>query len=141
MQPFAIRINEDSSLTLLGRIASRNGTGAATGKAGEGKFLKQADISTITCKVFDLDGATPDTAVATPTVTLSSAVLDTPVTTDVDWTYDSYGYNFVHEIANTVFTEPNRHYLIEYKVTLVAGLGSLVFHGVYEGTTEPIRSS
>ena len=139
--PFAVIWSEDATATCLGRLTARNGTGAATGRAGEGKFLKQADISAITCKVFDLDSATPDTAVATPAVTISSAILDAPDTTDVIWTVDSWGYNFIHDIANTVFTEGNRRYRVEYTVTLSAGLGSAVFHGAYEGQARAIRSS
>lgn len=139
--PFAVLWSEDATATCLGRITARNATGSATGRAGEGKFLKQADIASITCKVFDLDGATPDTPVATPTVTISSAILDTPDTADTLWTVDTYGYNFIHDIANTVFADGNHRYRVEYTVTLASGLGSGVFHGVYEGQARPIRSS
>lgn len=135
---FDVIWNEDSSATALGRITARDGSGAATGVDGEGNWLQQADISSITCKVFDLDSTTPDTAIATPTVTVSDAVLDTPVTTNVIWTKDTIGYNFIHDLANTNFPTGNHTYRVEYKVTLTGGT---VFHAVYQGIAKAIRSS
>lgn len=135
---FAVHWHEDSSATVLGRITARNGSGAKTGVDGEGKWLQQADISAITCKVFALDGSTPNTPSATPTVTVSSDVLDTPVATDTIWTKDDVGYNFIHDLASTLFATGGHRYRIEYKVTLSGGA---VFHGVYEGTAQPIRGS
>ena len=136
--PFAIVLKEDGSATILGRITARGGTGAATGVDGEGNFLKQADIDTITCSIFDLDGTTPDTAISTPTVTKTTSVLDTPVTTAVIWTKDSTGYNFIHDLSATSFPEPGRRYEIEYKATLNGGI---IFHGLYAGQTDPRRGS
>lgn len=137
-QPFAVTWREDGSATVLGRLTARNGTGAATGVAGEGNWLKQADVSTITCAVYDLDSATPSTAISTPTVTVSSAVLDTPVTTTVLWTVDTTGYNFIHDLAATAFPTGSRRYSVEYKVTLTGGA---VLWGVYEGQARPVRTS
>ena len=138
MPAFAISLKEDGSITILGRITARGGTGLATGVDGEGNFLKQADISTITCKIFDLESNTPDTPIATPTVTISTDVLDTPVTTKVIWTKDDTGYNFIHDLSNTIFTGANRRYEVEYEVTLNGGI---VFHGRYAGQTTPLRGS
>lgn len=135
---FEVDWNEDSHATVLARITARDGTGAATSIDGEGNFLKQADISSITCKVFDLDGDTPDTAIFTPTVTISSAVLDTPVTTNVIWTKDVTGYNFQHDLANTNFPIGGRRYRVEYAVTLTGGT---VFHAAFTGIAKPIRTS
>jgi len=136
---FKVAWNEDGSATVLGRITARNGSGTATGVAGEGKWLQQADVSTITAAIFDLDGATPDTAATpAPTVTVATDVLDTPVTDDEIWTADTVGYNFLHDLANTEFPEADRRYRVEYTVTLTGGG---VFHGAYQGTARPIRSS
>ena len=55
--PFNVFWNEASTNTALVRISSRNGSGAATGIDGEGKFLQQADISTISCRVYNLSGS------------------------------------------------------------------------------------
>ena len=135
---FVVQWNEDGSATVLGRITARDGSGAATGVNGEGNWLQQADITSITAKIFDLDSATPDTATATPTVTISTDVLDTPVTTNVIWTVDSTGYNFVHDLASTSFPSGNRQYRVEYEVTLTGGT---VFHGSYTGLARAIRGS
>lgn len=135
---FQVVWNEDSTATVLGRIAARNGSGAATGKNGEGKFLQQGDVTTIECSVFDLDGTDPNTEIATPAVVVADAVLDTPVTTAVVWTKDAYGYNFIHNLAPTNFPTGNRRYRVEYKVTLADGT---IFHGIYEGQARPLRRS
>lgn len=135
---FEVEWNEDATATVLARITARDGSGAATGKDGEGNWLEQADISAITCKVFDLDGETPDTPIAEPTVTISSVVLDTPVTSNAIWTKDVYGYNFLHDLANTNFPTGNHKYRVEYTVTLTGGA---VFHASFEGRAKPIRSS
>lgn len=140
MNRFAVEWNEDGDATALGRVTARNGTGAATGIDGEGNFIKQADIavSGIERKIFDLDGDTPNTPVTTTNPTISTVILDTPVTDNVIWTKDATGYNFRDDIAGSNFPEGSRRYRIEYKFTLT---GDAIFHGVYEGTTKPIRGS
>lgn len=135
---FNVQWVEDGSATVLGRLAGRTGSGNATGVDGEGNWLQEADISTITCKIFDLDSSTPDTATETPTVTISSVILDTPVTTNVVWTKDTIGYNFIHTLSSTYFPTGDRRYRVEYEVTLAGGG---VFHGIYVGTARPIRGS
>lgn len=135
---FNVQWVEDGTATVLGRLTARNGSGSATGIDGEGNWLQQADISTITCKIFDLDSDTPGTATETPTVTISSVILDTPITTNVIWTKDTTGYNFIHDLSATYFPTGERRYRAEYEVTLTGGA---VFHGVYVGTARPIRGS
>lgn len=135
---FHVSWNEDSHATVLGRISALDGTGAATGKKGEGNFLKQADISSITGKMFDLDGGTPDTPTSEFTLDKTVVVLNTPITSDAVWTKDSYGCNFKTTLANTLFPVGGRKYLVEFEVTLSGGT---VFHGCYEGVARPIRSS
>lgn len=136
--PFQVTWDEDGDATALGRITARNGSGDATGVDGEGNWLEQADVATITCKVFDLNSATPDTPIATPTVTVATSVLDTPETTNVAWTKDTTGYNFVHDLAASNFPTGNHWYVVEYTVTLTGGA---VMHGVYKGPARSIRSS
>jgi len=137
MNTFPVNWNEDGDATCLGRVTARNGTGAATGVDGEGNFIKQADVSAIERKIFDLDGSTPDTPVTT-NPTISTVILDTPVTTNVLWTKDSTGFNFLDDIAGSNFPVGENRYRIEYKFTLTGGA---IFHGVYEGSAEPIRGS
>jgi hypothetical protein len=135
---FHVTWKEDGTATALARITARNGSGDATGVNGEGNWLQAADISTITYKLFDLDGSTPTTATESGSLTVANVVLDTPVTTNVIWTKDTTGYNFIHDLTNTWFPNPNRRYRMEYTVTLTGGA---VFHGVYEGATRPITGS
>ena len=135
---FHVTWKEDGTATALGRITARNGSGSATGVDGEGNWLQQADISTITYKLFDLDGSDPTTATESGSLTISAVVLDTPVTSNAIWTKDTTGYNFLHDISNTYFPAANRRYRMEYTVTLTGGA---VFHGVYEGVTRSITGS
>ena len=135
---FHVTWKEDGDATVLGRLTARNGGGAATGIDGEGNFLQIADIATITAKIFDLDSATPDTPISTPTVTVASAVLNTVVTAQTIWTEDTIGYNFLHDLAGSEFPTGERQYRVEYTVTLTGGA---VFHGSYIGSARPIRTS
>jgi len=135
---FPVNWNEDGDATCLGRVTARDGTGAATGVDGEGNFIKQANVSSIERKIFDLDGTTPTVPVTTTNPTISNVILDTPVTTNVLWTKDSTGYNFIDDVAGSNFPAGRSRYRIEYKFTLTGGA---IFHGVYEGSAEPITGS
>ncbi len=135
---FQVNWKEDSDATVLGRITARNGTGTVTGVRGEGNWLKQADVESITWKMFDLNSDTPDTEISSGTLTVSDVVLDTPVSANTIWTKDSVGYNFIHDVAAANFLTGNHNYSLEYTVTLVGGAK---FHGVYGGLASPIRSS
>ena len=111
---------------IVARIHARQGTGAATGVSGEGNWLVQANIATITCSVFRLDGPAPSTPVAQPTVVVASAVYDTPNTNSQFWTVDGVGWNFLHAIPHTAITAVGGLYEVVYTITLTAGLGSAV---------------
>jgi len=135
---FAVNWKEDSTVEVLGRVTARNGSGAATGINGEGKFLQQADVSSITAKVYNLtdDADTVDTDLGS--LTVSTVILDTVDSSNEVWTLDSIGYNFRHQIANTVFTDGGDIYRVEYKFTLT---GSEVFFAYFEGPADPIIQS
>ena len=135
---FQVNWKEDSDATVLGRITARNGTGSATGVRGEGNWLKQADVGSITWKMFDLNSDTPDTEISSGTLTVLDVVIDTPVSVNTIWTKDSVGYNFIHDLAASNFPTGNHIYRLEYTVILTGGAK---FHGVYEGLVSPIRSS
>lgn len=136
--PIQVTWNEDGSATVLGRVTARDGSGTATGVRGEGNWLQQADLSSITCSVFDLSSETPDTAIATPTITISSVIVDSPVSTTVLWTEDTTGYNFIVDLAASNFPTGNNVYRVEFKFTTT---GSAVFWGIYEGRAVPVRTS
>lgn len=131
---------EDGSATCLARVCARDATGAATGVDGEGKWIKQADLSTITCKVFDRTAgyATPDTAISSPTVTISSAIIDTPVTATTIWDVDSTGYNFLFDMAATSFPTGGHKYLVEFAFVTT---GSTKWILAYEGIASPVVST
>lgn len=128
---------EDGSCTILGRITARNGTGESTGNPGEGRFIKQADLSEILCYIYDL-GVSAETPSFTPTVTISSVILDTPDTTDEIWTADGYGCNFTHDLLPEYFPTGGNKYCVEYKFTTTGGT---VFWASFEGPAWPVRSS
>lgn len=126
--------HEDGTATVLGRATARNGSGSPTGVRTEGNFLKQSNVSTITCAVYDRSSSTPANAIETPTVTISTSVLDTVVTTSVLWDEDTVGYNFLHDLANTNFPNGDVIYRVTYTWTLTGGE---VFRIAYEGRAEP----
>lgn len=126
---------EDTAHTFMARI-----------RGNAYALITQATISTITCKVFDRASATPTTALATPTVTVSSAIFDT-LQTDGRWTADSEtepgedgetGYNFLFQVAGSVFSGAGRVYDVEFVFTPTSG--EPVFQG-FRHTTLPISGS
>lgn len=135
---FDVTWREDGTATVLGRVTARDGSGAATGVNGEGNWIQQADLSSITLSVFDESSADPDTATATATLTVSSVIQDTPVSTNVIWTRDTTGYNFIYDVTSTYFATGGHVYRLEFKFTTT---GSAVLWGVYRGRALPLRTS
>lgn len=109
---------EDGTAVIRARVSGHDGTGNATGVPGEGYFLKQADLSSISCLVYDVTGSS---SVATPSVTISSAILDTPDTTAAKWRKGGTGYNFQHTLAGTNFPTGGSTYRVEYLFTTTGG--------------------
>jgi len=136
---FSVVWPEDGTATVLGRLTWRSGSGSATGVAGEGNWLQIADVDTITYSAFDLDSSDPDNAFVDGTsVTVATAVLDSPVSTTVLWKKDTTGYNFIHDLPPATFPTGDRRVLVEYKITLTGGE---VLWGKYVGTVDPNRTS
>ena len=117
---------EDGGATCLARVLGNAGTA-----------ITQASLTSIGCKVFDLNSTTPETAVSTPTVTIASAVFDT-LQTDARWTVDSTGYNFLFVIAASVLTTGDHRYRVEFKFTPASGE---VFWLVYELHAQAVSTS
>lgn len=138
MIAFHVEWPEDSSVYILGRVTSLDGSGEATGAPGEGYFLEQADIDTIECKVFDLDSDTPQEPTQEPAIDVADVILDTPDTSDVLWNKDSYGHNFRHHLGPLNFPVGGRQIRVEYKFTLNGGA---VFHGAFVGVVQPVQGS
>ena len=66
----------------------------------------------------------------TPTVTISTAIQDTPVTSTELWTLDTTGYNFIFNLPTTAFPTDGHRYKVEVKFTLTSGT---VCYAVYDG--------
>jgi len=94
---------EDSGVQLLARVNRADNTP-----------LLQAEITSITGKVFLLDSTTPTTASSTPTVTVASVIFDT-LQTDSRWDADSTGYNFKLQLGASAFATGNARYRIEFE--------------------------
>ncbi len=99
-------IREDSAFSVMARI-----------HAG-GANLTQSDVSAIEYQIFPTNSTTAHTTATS--LTVASVVFDA-LQTDDRWTEDATGYNFRHDVAATVLTDPSKQYEIEYKVTLTAG--------------------
>lgn len=114
--------NEDGTATCLARLTARDATGSWTGVPGEGNFLKQADLSSITYSTFDRSSSTPNTAIVdAATVTISTAIQDTPVMTSVLWVVDTYGHNFVFDVPYTCFPTGGHVYDVEFMAITTGG--------------------
>lgn len=116
---------KDGSATVWARVTARDATGQATPFLGEGNYIKQADLSAITAKVFDRsDPLTPDTPTSTPTVTISTSILDTPDTTGliaVDDAGNAVPYNFRFDMPATSFPTGSHKYLVEFYFVTTGG--------------------
>lgn len=135
MSEFYIDFDEDSTPTILGRLTAPNGTGAATGKPGEGNFCKIADIDTLSLKIYDkTEGTLVDEV---DELEIDEVVLDDPDMTDAVWTHDEYGCNFKYLGDADWFADGEHIYRLEFTCILTGG-GK--FHGCYEGPARPIDS-
>lgn len=117
-------VNEDGSYSVLARVTSLDGSGTEV-RPEEGPCLTQADVSTITCKVFALgtNKNNPSGTEITPAPTLTPAanIFDTLRTTGWPTPSDPDGYNFRHDLSPTYAPNGGEWYLLEYKFTLTGG--------------------
>lgn len=116
---------EDSTFFLLARVLGTDGTA-----------IQQADVNSITYKIFNLsvDSTTPDSS---GTLTVGDSIFDT-LQTDARWDVDSVGYNFRWQILSNVLTNPNCTYQIEVIFTSGANEN---FPAVWEVATVGLYSS
>ena len=111
-------IHEDAGATFMARILGNAGTP-----------ITQAGLTSITCKVIDLDSDTPATAVLTPSITVSGVINDTLQTSDARWTADTTGYNFLDAMPATAFPSARHRYVVQYTFTPTSGAVFVVeFH-------------
>lgn len=134
--PIKVIWPEDGSAIVLGRVTSHNGSGAVTGKDGEGNFTKQEDLTSITVKVLQQDefGALSETTPA-PTVVIANAILDVPrdIDSNVLWVLDGIGYNFIFHVASLYFPTKGKIVRVEFTYSYDVANNSAIGHGVYEG--------
>lgn len=97
-------VNEDSAFSLMARVSA------------DGSDVQQADVSSISWEVFN---AETQASVSSGSLTVSDVVFDTLQTNDL-WSYDGSGYNFRHQVAQSVLTSPGR-YRFEHLFTLSTG--------------------
>ena len=114
---------------LFARVHSGDGAGAATGLlddkgSPEGKYITAAQVSTITCNVYDRTSSTPDTVVATPAIT--SAAVITAVTSG--FATDGAGrstadgaYNFKYDLTTAAIATEGKTYRVTIEITLTTG--------------------
>ena len=125
-------VNEDGTWSVLARVCSLDGSGDEH-RVGEGNAIEAADVSTITCKVYDLGtDETTDPGVEVtpaPTVTVATSVLDALRTTG--WPVDRIGYNFRHDLGPTYSATGGEWRRAEYVITLTGG-GVIVLNALVQ---------
>lgn len=97
---------EDSAAVLLARVLKASGAP-----------IVQADVSSISVKVFDAGEASQVGSTYTPTV---SAVVYNTLQTDSRWSEDTTGYNLAIALAGSYWPTAGR-YQAEVKITPVSG--------------------
>lgn len=114
---------EDGDVTEMARFTVNGSNGV------------QADLTSITRKIFDLDNK--DTVIATDTIVIADAVFDT-LQTDGRWTEDATGYNFRDRVGGSNFASGGQTYRVEY---YFVGASSEKFFVVYEHPARAVYSS
>jgi hypothetical protein len=108
---------EDIGATLIARFASIFGTGAASPDTTEGNLILQADVSSISVKVFDIDGTQISTTLAP---SAASTIFDT-LQTSGTWGNLSRGGNFRYSVPGDYFPTGGTTNRVEVVVTLTDG--------------------
>ena len=120
------KVCEDSTSALVARVLGRDGAA-----------ITQASLSSITCKVYDLDQAKVPTLISTPTVVVADSIFDT-LQTDATWSVDSVGYNFRFYLPASAVPTGNTRYEVEFHFVPVVGDP---FYVPFQLTTVEIASS
>lgn len=97
---------EDGQLTIFSRVQGNAGTN-----------ITQAGITSIACRVYDLDNS--NALVASPAVVVASVVFDA-LQTAAPWVADTTGYNVKFAVPAASFPTGGRRYRIELTFTPVS---------------------
>lgn len=108
------QIIEKSSVILLARVLATDGTP-----------MQQASVSSIACRVFDVQ---QNTQSGNPTLTVAGTIFNS-LQTDAKWTADSTGYNVAVPLDGTNFPAGNTVYRVEVKITPV---GATAFYLLWD---------
>lgn len=108
---------EDTPYTILARLCARVASGAASPVETEGKLIQQADVTSVTCKVYDSTGA----LVISTTPTVSDVIYNTLQTSQVFAKVSQGGGNFLYQIPATGFPTGATSVTVELTVTLTTG--------------------
>lgn len=105
----------------------------------DGVDLVQSGVASISRKIFDLHGDTPNTAESTTAPVVADVIFDT-LQTDARWSKDSSGYNFRERIVGSNFPTGGHTYRVEYVFT-GSGTPAETFPVVFEHPTKILLSS
>ena len=100
-------INEGSSFTVLARVHA------------DGAEVLQENVAAIHYAVFNK--ASGEVILESTALTVNQVIFDT-LQTDGRWNKDTTGYNFRHNINQSLLLNPEIEYAIEYKFTLTGGI-------------------
>lgn len=82
-----------------------------------GAYAARADVTNIDLAVFDLDAASPQTAIYTATGISTNSIIPASLTVDGYWPYDTTGYNFLATVLATSVDVNGLHRVrVEYKL-------------------------
>ena len=107
---YQVDLLEDSAFVVRARVQN----------VDQSAYLQRADLSTITRRVFDVDGNAVVTGHDGASETVASVISDTLQTTsdDAGWTMDDTGYNFKATVAHTALPTGNDNkYLLSFRFT------------------------
>ncbi len=118
-QTFNMDVREDTQFTLMARFCAINGSGAVSPVAKEGNLITQANVSSVSVKVFDAAGALILTEL---TPSAASTVFDT-LQTSATWgnIEDGLGGNWRYTVPGTYVPSPNVLQTVEVVITLTDG--------------------
>jgi hypothetical protein len=123
-QVFYGKVYEDGTYSVLARVCSLAGAGDEV-RAGEGNLLQEADVSAVTCKVYDLgtdrNADSGSEVTPAPTLVVADVIYDELQVVGWDVPGDPHGYNFRHDVSVAYTPSAARWYLLEYKLTLADG--------------------
>ena len=107
---------EDTPVTILARVCARVASGSLSPIQTEGSLLKQADVSSISCKVYDEVG----TLIAETAPSKTNVIYDTLQTTGV-FARIVRGGNFAYDVPATMFPVGAVNVQVEITITLTSG--------------------